>query len=83
MKEYTPAGIVFFTSYTSRKAADLAENPHASILCYWPMLNRQVRIEGLVERVADADSESYWHRRPKDSQLSAACSAQSQPISDK
>ncbi|OAY81578.1 Pyridoxine/pyridoxamine 5'-phosphate oxidase 1, chloroplastic, partial [Ananas comosus] len=66
-----------YTNYESRKARELSENPHASLLFYWNHLNRQVRIEGSVEKVSDEESERYFHSRPRGSQLGAAVSKQS------
>ncbi|GMV16076.1 MAG: pyridoxine/pyridoxamine 5'-phosphate oxidase [Polyangiaceae bacterium] len=71
----------FFTNYESRKARELEQNPHAALLFHWPALERQVRVEGRVERVLSADSDEYFATRPRESQLSALISPQSRPIS--
>ncbi len=71
----------FFTNYESRKARELEQNPHAALLFHWPALERQVRVEGRVERVPSADSDEYFATRPRESQLSALISPQSRPIS--
>ncbi|KAB1203879.1 Pyridoxine/pyridoxamine 5'-phosphate oxidase 1, chloroplastic [Morella rubra] len=70
-------GFVWYTNYESRKAHELSENPNASLLFYWEGLNRQVRIEGSVQKVSDEESEQYFHSRPRGSQLGAIVSKQS------
>jgi pyridoxamine 5'-phosphate oxidase len=79
-KGFDESGVVFFTNYCSRKAEQLEENPHAALLFHWPVLGRQVRIEGGVERVPRAETEAYARSRSRDSQLSALASPQSQPV---
>jgi pyridoxamine 5'-phosphate oxidase len=74
-------GFVFYTNYDSRKAADLFENPHAAIVFHWPSLQRQVRVEGRVEKLSRAESERYFQGRPRESRLSAWASPQSATIS--
>lgn len=76
-------GFLFFTNYESRKGNDLATNPFASITFYWAELERQVRIEGKIEKVSAEDSEQYFHSRPKASQIGAIASPQSQVIADR
>lgn len=80
LKGFDSVGFVFFTNYQSAKAADLAENPVASLLFYWPSLARTVRISGEVSKVSRATSEAYFLSRPRDSQLGAWASRQSQTI---
>ncbi|KAG6477473.1 pyridoxine/pyridoxamine 5'-phosphate oxidase 1, chloroplastic-like [Zingiber officinale] len=70
-------GFVWYTNYESRKAHELSENPHASLLFYWNQLNRQVRVEGTVEKVSREESEQYFHSRPRGSQIGAIVSKQS------
>ncbi len=81
LKSLDVRGFVFFTNYQSRKGMDLASNPRVALLFYWASLNRQVRIEGRVERVADAESDAYFASRPADSRLAAVASPQSQVLS--
>jgi pyridoxamine 5'-phosphate oxidase len=71
-------GLVFFTSYESRKGRELAENPRAAMLFHMP--GRQVRVEGRVEQVSAAESDAYWATRPRGSQIAASVSSQSEPI---
>lgn len=80
LKEVDDAGFVFYTNYESRKARDLAAHPFAALVLFWEPLHRQIRIEGHIERVADADSDAYFASRPRGSQLGAIASPQSQPI---
>jgi pyridoxamine 5'-phosphate oxidase len=80
VKGFDPDGLVFFTNYGSRKAAELEANPRAALLFHWPELGRQVRIEGAVARTTRAETEAYAHSRPRESQLSALASPQSQPV---
>jgi pyridoxamine 5'-phosphate oxidase len=73
-------GFIFYTNYESRKGRELAENPRASLVFYWPSVNRQVRIVGRVERVNAEQSDAYFASRPADSRLAASVSPQSDPI---
>jgi len=73
-------GFVFHSSYESRKARELAENPRAALLFYWHDLGRQVRVEGDVEQVDRGESETYFKTRPRGGQLAAWTSSQSEPI---
>ena len=83
MKGFDERGIVFFTNYGSRKGHELAGNPHAALLFHWPSLGRQVRVEGPVTPVERSESEAYAHSRPRQSQLSALASPQSEPVPDR
>lgn len=67
----TEAGYDFYTNYDSQKGLDLAANPYAEILFYWPELERQIRISGKVEKVSESESTDYYHKRPRDSQIAA------------
>jgi pyridoxamine 5'-phosphate oxidase len=73
-------GFVFFTNYLSRKGHELEANPHAALCFFWPGSERQVRVEGTVEKVTPAESDAYHHTRPRGSQLGAWCSFQSEII---
>lgn len=80
LKEYDARGFVFFTNYESHKGHDLAGNPRASILFYWQSMERQIRVEGTIERIDKAESESYFHSRPREAQIGAWVSRQSTVI---
>jgi pyridoxamine 5'-phosphate oxidase len=73
-------GFVFFTNYESRKGRELTANPHASLLFHWVELERQVRIEGKVEKTSDAESDAYYQSRPLGSRIGAWASEQSAVI---
>jgi pyridoxamine 5'-phosphate oxidase len=80
LKDYDERGFVFYTNYDGRKSVELAVNPHAAILFYWGELERQVRIEGTVEKTSKQESEEYFKTRPFESRLSAWASKQSTVI---
>lgn len=80
LKENGPDGFVFYTNEQSAKARDLAENPRAALLFHWKSLRRQIRIEGAVHAVSDAQSDAYFASRSRDSQLGAWASDQSRPL---
>jgi pyridoxamine 5'-phosphate oxidase len=75
--------VLFVTNYRSRKAHELELNPHAAIVMHFPLLERQVRLEGRVERATEAESDAYFRGRPRGSQLGAWASPQSQPIASR
>jgi pyridoxamine 5'-phosphate oxidase len=80
LKGFDERGFVFFTNYEGRKSIELLQNPHAALCFYWPELERQVRIEGTVEKITRRESEEYFHTRPLDSKLGAWASKQSSVI---
>jgi pyridoxamine 5'-phosphate oxidase len=83
LKGYDKNGFVFFTNYNSKKGNQISENPSASLLFYWAESGRQVRIEGIVEKVPEKESSVYFRTRPRDSQISAWASEQSSVIPDR
>lgn len=83
MKEFDESGFVFFTNYNSRKGRHLQANPNASLLFYWPKLNRQIRIEGAVKKITKMESESYFKTRPAENNISVWASEQSSVIPDR
>jgi pyridoxamine 5'-phosphate oxidase len=83
LKAYDERGLVFFTNYGSRKAAQIAENPHASLLFPWVALARQIEIAGPVEKISHAESLAYFLSRPAGSRLGAWVSEQSKVISSR
>ena len=83
LKSVDDNGFVFYTNYQSRKGTELAENPQASLLFYWPKVWRQVRIEGSVEKVSAAESDEYFQTRPLGSKLGAWASNQSEIVNSR
>ncbi|XP_032093088.1 pyridoxine-5'-phosphate oxidase isoform X1 [Thamnophis elegans] len=83
LKGFNQEGFRFFTNHESRKGRELDSNPFASMVFYWEPLNRQVRIEGSVEKLPEQESEKYFHSRPKSSQIGAVVSRQSTVIADR
>ena len=75
-----PRGLRFFTNYESRKGREIAENPRAAATFFWPVLDRQVRVEGRVEKLSESESDEYFHHRPRGHQLGAWASLQSRPL---
>jgi pyridoxamine-phosphate oxidase len=76
-------GFVFYTNYLSRKGKEITKNPIGALTFFWPSMERQVRIEGTIEKVTKEQSEKYFHSRPKGSQIGALASPQSQEIPDR
>ena len=83
LKDFSLAGFVFFTNYNSKKGRQISQNPRAAMLFYWPESGRQVRIEGMVEKVSGEESEEYFRTRPRESQIGAWASDQSNVIPDR
>ena len=83
LKGVDERGFAFFTSYESRKGSELEANPRAALLFYWEPLGRQVRVEGMVERVSAEESDSYFASRAPGSRAGAAASRQSRPLADR
>lgn len=79
LKGADPSGFVFFTNYQSRKGQELAVQPWASLLLFWQPLERQVRIEGLIEKTPPTESDAYYQSRPLGARIGAWASQQSQP----
>ena len=80
LKGVYPDGFVFYTNYLSRKGKEIAKNPVCALTFFWPSMERQVRIEGTLEKITKEQSEKYFHSRPKSSQVGAMVSPQSQEI---
>lgn len=83
IKQFDPRGFTWYTNYDSQKGRQLHGNPHAALLFFWPELERQIRIEGKVERTSEEESDKYFHSRPLKSRLAAVASAQSAPIASR
>jgi len=83
MKAYDEQGFVFFTNSQSRKGQQLMATQVAALLFHWKSLGRQVHIEGIVEKVSEAESDTYFETRPRGSQIGAWASQQSQPLEDR
>ncbi len=80
LKDLDARGFVFFTNYESRKGEELTANPRAALCFYWQQLERQVRVEGIIERTSRQESEDYFHSRPRAAQIGAWVSRQSRPL---
>lgn len=83
LKGFGERGLVFYSHYTSRKGRELESNPRAALLFHWSPLGRQVRVEGTVERVPDAESDAYFATRPRGAQFGALASRQSEPLASR
>lgn len=82
-QEASARGFVFYTNLESRKGGELLANPNAALCFHWKSLRRQIRIEGGVAPVVDAEADAYYHSRPRGSQIGAWASAQSRPLSSR
>jgi pyridoxamine 5'-phosphate oxidase len=83
LRGFDASGFVFYTNYSGRKGKELAENPRAALVFYWPRLSRQLRVEGSVLKVSSRESDTYFSCRPRDHQLSAWASEQSRVVQDR
>jgi len=83
LKGFDSGGFQFYTNYKSRKGQNLSENPYAAMSFFWPELERQIRIEGKVEKISSRDSDLYHSARPRNNQLGAWASEQSSPVTDR
>lgn len=83
LRGWSYRGFVFYTNSQSRKGEQLAANPYAALCLYWDGLHEQVRIEGAVEDVTEAEDTAYWSHRPRENQVTAVASMQSQVLSDR
>lgn len=81
LKGLDERGLQFFSNYESRKGLELSNNPRAALVFFWPDLERQIRLEGLVEKTTEAESDEYYHSRPRNSRLGSWASIQSSVIS--
>jgi pyridoxamine 5'-phosphate oxidase len=83
VKEVDARGFVFFTNRESRKGRELAETPFAALCFHWPAVEEQVRVEGAVSAISDAESDAYFATRPRESRLGAWASRQSAPLASR
>ncbi|MGA9365213.1 MAG: pyridoxamine 5'-phosphate oxidase [Bacteroidota bacterium] len=83
LKSFDSEGFVCYTNYRSQKGKELVENPHAALVFYWEALHRQVRVEGTVSKVSPEESDAYFQTRPRESQISAWASQQSDVIGNR
>jgi pyridoxamine 5'-phosphate oxidase len=83
LKDLSDAGFTFFTNYNSRKGRELIANPRAALVFYWLSLERQVRVEGTIEKASAAESDAYFQQRPVGARLGARASPQSEVLPDR
>jgi pyridoxamine 5'-phosphate oxidase len=83
LKGFYDAGFIFYTNYLSRKGKEITKNPMGALTFFWPGMERQVRIEGTIEKLTKEQSDKYFHSRPKGSQIGALVSPQSQEIASR
>jgi len=83
LKGFNPTGFMFYTNYLSRKGKEITKNPLGALTFFWGSLERQVRIEGTIEKLSKEESDQYFHSRPRTSQLGAIASPQSQEVTSR
>jgi pyridoxamine 5'-phosphate oxidase len=83
LRDFSTDGFTFYTNYLSRKGSELTERPVAALNFFWPELEKQIRIEGMVSRVPAEASETYFNSRPRESQIGAIASLQSKPLASR
>jgi pyridoxamine 5'-phosphate oxidase len=83
LRNFDKNGFVFYTNYDSRKGSEINQNPNAALLFFWPELERQVRIEGILKKQTNEESNRYFDSRPRESKLGAWTSNQSKPIENR
>ncbi len=83
LRRFDQRGFIFFTNSQSKKGRELAANPRAALCFYWDELAEQVRVEGVVEKVSDPESNAYWRSRTRESQIGAWASLQSEELDDR
>jgi len=83
LRNFTEDGFIYYTNYTSRKGIEISDNPNCAILFFWPELERQIRIEGEVQKQTSEESDLYFNTRPRESKIGAWTSSQSKVISDR
>lgn len=83
LRNFNEDGFVFYTNYNSRKGEEIEKNPQAALLFFWPELERQVRIEGILSKQTASESDLYFNTRPRGSKLGAWSSEQSKPVSNR
>ena len=83
LKGFDKNGFSFYTNYLSRKGKEIGKNPHGALTFFWGTLERQIRIEGTIEKLSKEQSDQYFHSRPRKSQLGAIASPQSQEIANR
>jgi pyridoxamine 5'-phosphate oxidase len=83
LKSYTDEGLDFFTNFNSKKGKHIQNNPFASLLFFWPKMERQIRIEGKIEKISSKESDQYFNERPKESQIAAWASPQSEVVQNR
>ena len=83
LKDITEEGLVFYTNFSSKKGEEMAQNPQVALNFFWAPLERQVRIEGIVKKVSEEESNQYFQSRPRESQLAAYTSEQSKSVENR